>query len=145
MPKKKSVKKYPTIYVGYSEEKTTEIEKDSEGSEYFEEYVDWDLVGCFANKNNPVQYKTTIGVNFDYSVGDEVYVVYVKYTTYETFGVTHGAADVISVCKTKKEADKLKASLDEIRRFVDKQYGIMIYESSSCSFHGCYIEKCIVQ
>lgn len=140
MPKKKSVKKYPTIYVGYSEEITTEVDDD-----YCAEHIDWTLVGCFKHAKNSAQLSTPIEVDFDCDVGDSVYVVYVRYCSGHTFGAAYGAVDVVKVFKTKHEAEKLKAAIDTTKSYSGGPYGYYVWESSTCSFHGCYIEKCIVQ
>jgi hypothetical protein len=72
--------------------------------------IDWHLTNCKITSDNGYC-QETVDVDFPVSVGQTVFVVYVRYSTGDTFSRTYGAGFIVGVYKDKETAEKVQKSV----------------------------------
>jgi len=111
---KYTVTKYP-LYVDYIEyESGGEIcpgEEDTEWPNLQPSYINFELQNIHLNKQNANFFRELHNVSFKPNVGQEVYIVLVRFQTGGTFGITHGAWYIEDIYNNYKQAEKIVESI----------------------------------
>lgn len=101
------------LYLAYDEKRTGgEPLGQGKWCDRADEYITWSLKACFLSKDDSPWFREVKEVDFEVKAGDEVYVVYVRYSTGDTFGCSHGAWYIVDVFNSYKEAIKSKKLID---------------------------------
>ncbi len=133
---------YTDHFVSYSREPIEDDEWDNGDSEYewtlnsvrlFEDYL------SFVKKQNTYYY-SVLQVPFQPKLGQEVYVVCVRYDTGSTFGRVNGKGTVVGIYETLAEANKIKEQIDK-----DEFEGYCEWKGYFENFQGCDIETMIIR
>lgn len=74
---------------------------------YEDTYIDWEIVNLTKNDKDKLWSYELVTCDFDIKDSDYVYVVYVRYSTGNSFGSTSGCGHIVGVYKTLEEADKI--------------------------------------
>ena len=102
-----------TIYVEYiSSHSGGESLSDDKWSSREDEYIDFDITKCATDKSLVGYSREEHEVNFKPEPGKVVYVVYVRYSTGDSFGRTSGAWKIIEIFESIDDAKALKESID---------------------------------
>lgn len=101
------------IYVEYiSRRHGGEPLSDEPYSDREPEYIDFYITKCSADKSLVGISREEHEVNFEPKSGNTVYVVYVRYSTGDSFGHTNGEWSIIDILDSMEHANKLKESID---------------------------------
>jgi hypothetical protein len=115
------------VYVIYEESSSGgESKSDEEYSSHEDTHCYFNVEGVFIGENQGYIYTETVKVDFDPDKVTDVYVVYGRYTTGDSFGTTYGKGHISGVYDTYEKAKKAKTLLEEI-------YGLYHINSSFSS------------
>jgi hypothetical protein len=102
------------LYLDYEETRLSggEPTSDETWCEYTDSYYNWELKEVFLNKDNADWYRREETVNFNVKSGDTVYVVWVQYSTGDTFSHSEGHGTIVGVYKTYDEAKEVQQKIE---------------------------------
>ena len=108
------------VYVIYEESSSGgEYKSDEEFSSREDTHCSFDVEGVFIGENQGALYVETVSVDFDPDKITDVYVVYGRYDTGDTFGRTYGKGHISGVYDTYEKAKKAKVLIEEIYGLYD--------------------------
>lgn len=127
------------LYVEYESSRTGgECLSDEPYSDREPEYVDFSITKISDNKELVGHSREEHSVDFPTKKGMLVYVVYVRYTTGDTFGYTEGMWYIVKICKTDKEAIKIKNAIENGK--YKGPHGYNPWDGYFEHLEGCHVE-----
>lgn len=118
-----------------------EGQENSSWPNHEDEEVEWSLLTCHLNKpeqwpyvSGELKFKITPKLN------EELYVLYVRYTTGGSFMITHGVWHIVGVYRNRKKAERTKRMIEN-----DRYSGYTPWKGHFEYLESCEIESMSVQ
>lgn len=101
------------LYIDYTYKM---VENYHSGEQYGDWYEKWDfeINSVFVRQPKSVNRVETLDVDYEVSVGERVYVLYMRYSSGDSFGRSSGNAEIIWVFKSKEVAEATKVLWENI-------------------------------
>lgn len=131
------------LYLTYHEYSSGgESLSEDEWPEYSDTNIEWNLEKCFNNRSKK---KTdwlceSFEVDFTPQLNDDIYVVYVRYRTGDTFSYINGVWKIIGVYNNKEDAKKIQESIKN-----NTYDGYKPWEGFFEILESCEIEEMVVE